>query len=91
MAFKVGEKVVYPNHGIGIVEEIAVREMGSAPSRFYMLRLKATDSVVMVPVDNWTRRTRLLLWSAMYNASSLTAKPDGSLSAARTAGPPSPE
>jgi CarD family transcriptional regulator len=52
VAFKVGEKVVYPNHGIGIVEEIANREMGSGPSRFYMLRLKATDSVVMVPVDN---------------------------------------
>jgi CarD family transcriptional regulator len=52
VAFKVGEKVVYPNHGIGIVEEIATREMGSAPSKFYMLRLKATDSVVMVPVAN---------------------------------------
>jgi len=52
VAFKVGEKVVYPNHGIGIVEEIATRETGPASSRFYMLRLKATDSVVMVPIDN---------------------------------------
>jgi CarD family transcriptional regulator len=52
VAFKVGEKVVYPNHGIGIVEEIAIRETGLASNRFYMLRLKATDSVVMVPIDN---------------------------------------
>ena len=52
MAFKVGEKVVYPNHGIGIIEDLAIRDLGTGPSRFYMLRLKATDSVVMVPVDN---------------------------------------
>ena len=52
MGFKVGEKVVYPNHGIGIIEEVSVREMGAETSRFYMLRLKATDSVVMVPVAN---------------------------------------
>lgn len=52
MAFKIGEKVVYPNHGIGIIEEISTREMGAGPSRFYLLRLTATDSVVMVPVAN---------------------------------------
>ncbi len=54
MGFKVGEKVVYPNHGIGIIEEIAERELGPETSRFYMLRLKASDSVVMVPVANAT-------------------------------------
>ena len=52
MGFKVGEKVVYPNHGIGIIEEISMREMGAGPNPFYMLRLVATDSVVMVPVAN---------------------------------------
>ncbi len=52
MPFKVGEKVVYPNHGIGVIEDISIREMGAVSGRFYMLRLKATDSVVMVPVDN---------------------------------------
>jgi CarD family transcriptional regulator len=48
----VGEKVVYPNHGIGIIEDVCERELGAETSRFYMLRLKATDSVVMVPVAN---------------------------------------
>ena len=52
MGFKVGEKVVYPNHGIGVIEEISVRVLGTETSNFYMLRLKATDSVVMVPVAN---------------------------------------
>lgn len=52
MAFKVGEKVVYPNHGVGIVEEISTRQLGAESNEFYMLRLVATDSVVMVPVAN---------------------------------------
>jgi CarD family transcriptional regulator len=52
VGFKVGEKVVYPNHGIGIIEDVCERELGAETSRFYMLRLKATDSVVMVPVAN---------------------------------------
>lgn len=52
MAFKLGEKVVYPNHGIGIIEEISVRQLGTESNEFYMLRLVATDSVVMVPVAN---------------------------------------
>ena len=52
MGFKVGEKVVYPNHGIGIIEEISTRQLGTESNEFYMLRLVATDSVVMVPVAN---------------------------------------
>ena len=52
MAFKVGEKVVYPNHGVGVVEEISIRELGAESNKFYMLRLTATDSMVMVPVAN---------------------------------------
>lgn len=53
MDFKVGQKVVYPNHGIGIIEEICTRDMGNEkPSYFYHLRLISTKSLVMVPVDN---------------------------------------
>lgn len=52
MGFKVGEKVVYPNHGIGVVEEISLKDLGAETSKFYMLRLLASDSVVMVPVAN---------------------------------------
>ena len=52
MAFRIGEKVVYPNHGIGVIEEISTKDINGAMSRFYMLRLNATNSVVMVPLDN---------------------------------------
>jgi len=52
VSFKVGEKVVYPNHGIGVIESITTTEIQGAQNSFYLLRLKATESTVMVPIAN---------------------------------------
>ena len=52
MSFKVGDKVVYPNHGVGVIEQVARRSVGNVESAFYRLRIMATDSTVMVPVEN---------------------------------------
>jgi CarD family transcriptional regulator len=52
LEFKVGDKVVYPNHGVGIIEEVARRAIGEVENSFYCLRILSTDSTVMVPVDN---------------------------------------
>jgi CarD family transcriptional regulator len=52
LEFKVGDKVVYPNHGVGVIEQVALRSIGDVESSFYCLRILSTDSTVMVPVDN---------------------------------------
>ena len=52
VGFKVGQKVVYPNHGIGTIEQIEQKQIGSNTLPFYTLRLAATNSVVLVPVAN---------------------------------------
>ena len=57
MNFKVGEKVVYPNHGIGVIEQITNKEIAGTLSSFYLLRLKPNEtqkneSTVMVPIAN---------------------------------------
>ena len=52
MEFKVGDKVVYPNHGVGVIEQVAKKAIGGTTSSYYRLRLLSTDSMVMVPVDN---------------------------------------
>ena len=54
MEFKVGDKVVYPNHGVGVIEQVAQRSIGDVEASFYCLRIISTDSTVMVPVDNTT-------------------------------------
>jgi CarD family transcriptional regulator len=49
MTFQIGEKVVYPNHGVGTIENISSRPFGTQPQRFYLLRLEASHMTVMVP------------------------------------------
>ena len=52
MGFKVGQKVVYPNHGIGTIEQIEQKQIGTTLLPFYTLRLAANNSLVLVPVPN---------------------------------------
>ena len=52
MEFQVGEKVIYPNHGIGVVESIQTRPVGGGQVSLYELRILANDSRVWVPQDN---------------------------------------
>ena len=52
VGFKVGQKVVYPNHGIGTIEQIEQKQIGTNVLPFYTLRLAANNSVVLVPVSN---------------------------------------
>lgn len=67
MGFKIGEKLVYPNHGVGVVETIQESLMDGSPHPCYQLRLIGNNSKVMVPVGNadriglrsLTRRTEL--------------------------------
>jgi len=50
--FRIGDKVVYPNHGVGVIEQVVRRSVGEFESSFYCLRILSTDSTVMVPVEN---------------------------------------
>jgi len=50
--FQIGEKVVYPNHGIGTVENISTRFFGAQNERFYLLRLTYKSMTVMVPFSH---------------------------------------
>lgn len=52
MTFQIGEKVVYPNQGIGTIENISSRSFGSQTERFYLLRLLYSSMTVMVPFSH---------------------------------------
>lgn len=52
MRFAVGEKVVYPNHGVGVIEQVTQKLISGKPEEFYLLRIQATSSLVMVPISN---------------------------------------
>lgn len=46
---QIGDKVVYPNHGVGVIEQISSRTLGATVERYYMLKIKASSLKVMVP------------------------------------------
>ena len=50
--FKVGEKVVYPAHGVGEIEAIRAHVISGTEKKFYMLRILETDMKIMIPIDN---------------------------------------
>ena len=52
MTFAVGEKVVYPNQGVGTIENISTRFFSQKPEKFYLLRLICSSMTVMVPFAN---------------------------------------
>ena len=52
MEFEVGDKVIYPNHGLGMVEQIATKTIQDTTCGFYCLRMVWSDTTVLVPVAN---------------------------------------
>ena len=52
MTFQVGDKVIYPNHGLGIVERIEDKTILGTTCGFYHLRIVANDTTVLVPLSN---------------------------------------
>jgi len=51
-SFHIGDKVVYPNHGVGIIEQISSRTFGATVEKFYLLKIKSSSLKVMVPFHN---------------------------------------
>src|SRR5262245_23386985 len=52
MTFQIGEKVVYPNYGVGTVESISPRSTGVRFENCYFLRLTYKTGTVMVPFSH---------------------------------------
>ena len=50
--FKVGEKVVYPAHGVGVIQSIQTKVVSGTEKTFYMLRILDSDMTIMIPTEN---------------------------------------
>ncbi len=49
--FKEQDKVVYPAHGVGVIDTIQTRKVGGTDQMFYNIRILETDMKIMVPVS----------------------------------------
>jgi CarD family transcriptional regulator len=52
MDYKIGEKVVYPNHGVGVIEQISYGVLNGRTETYYMLKITSNSLKVMVPRSN---------------------------------------
>lgn len=50
--FKVGEKIVYPMHGAGIIESIEGREINGKNILYYRVKIFSGNITLMIPVEN---------------------------------------
>ena len=51
LVYEVGDKVVYPQHGAGVVEKRQMRTVLGAEREYLTIRIIASDMNVMVPLD----------------------------------------
>src|SRR5512139_1050929 len=50
--FEVGDKAVYPAHGVGEVTGIERRTIGKTNKTFYVLKILDSGMKIMIPTDN---------------------------------------
>ncbi len=50
--YKIGDSIVYPMHGAGIIEDIEIKEILGKQQSYYVVRMPIGDMKVMVPTEN---------------------------------------
>ena len=50
--FSIGDKILYPMHGAGIIQNIEERDILGERKEYYILKLPYSDMNVMLPVDS---------------------------------------
>jgi len=50
--YKIGDSVVYPMHGAGVIEDIEQKEILGKQQSYYVMRMPIGDMKVMVPMEN---------------------------------------
>lgn len=52
MQYDIGDKIVYPMHGAGIIEAIEEREIMGVKQQYYIMKMPIGDMRVMIPMNN---------------------------------------
>lgn len=50
--FDIGDKIVYPMHGAGIIEEIEEKKILGEVRKYYILKVPCGDMKIMIPIDS---------------------------------------
>lgn len=50
--FNIGDKIVYPMHGAGIIVALEEKEILGKKRKYYIMKMPMSDMKVMIPTDN---------------------------------------
>lgn len=50
--FRIGDKIVYPMHGAGVIESIEEREILGERKSYYVMKMPIGDMKVMIPISS---------------------------------------
>jgi CarD family transcriptional regulator len=50
--FNLGDKVVYPMHGAGVIEAVEAKEILGVVKNYFVLKMPIGEMKLMIPVDN---------------------------------------
>ena len=50
--YKIGDRIVYPMHGAGVIEAIEERDILGLVQKYYVLKIPVGDMKVMIPISN---------------------------------------
>ena len=50
--FVIGDKAVYPSHGVGVIEAIESKKISGMEQLFYILRIVDNGMTIMIPTGN---------------------------------------
>ena len=52
MKYKIGDKAVYPGHGVGEIVAIEIKKIEGQKLSFYIMKIIDTDLKIMIPTNN---------------------------------------
>ena len=52
MEFKVGDKAVYPGHGVGVVKDVEIIDFDGTEQTMYVLKILDNGMTIKVPIHN---------------------------------------
>ena len=50
--FQVGDKIVHPMHGAGVVDSIVAKKVNGVEREYYIMKLPVGGMLVMIPTEN---------------------------------------
>lgn len=50
--FVIGDKIVYPMHGAGIIEQIEEKQILGETRKYYILKVPSGDMKIMIPIES---------------------------------------